>query len=164
MSTPAQTLEADRWKYPGMAPREVLIWRAWLALHQHEYVGWDYNVLLGNGIDPGPTYSQPYRDQFIRNTQKRADAVATQNQQPYIFEVKDRATGSAMSQLITYQHLWPITYPGTPTPALVLVTNRTTADMPMVLDKVGIRLDLVDGVDFSVLSNKRSPFPTAPGG
>ena len=156
MTTPAQVLESDRWKYPGMAPREVLIWRKWLEAHQGEYTGWTYNVLLGNGIDPGPTYPQVYRDQYIRNTQKRADAVAQQGNQPFIFEVKDRAVASSMSQLLTYKALWPITFPGTPPPVLVLVSNRVSADMPMVLEASGIRYDQVDGVDFSVLSLQQS--------
>jgi hypothetical protein len=135
-----------------MAPREVLIWRAWLAKHQGEYTGWIYNVPIGNGIDPGPSYPQVYRDQYIRNTKKRADAVAQQGDQPFIFEVKDRAVGSSMSQLLTYKALWPVTFPGTKPPVLVLVSNRVSADMPMVLAASGIRFDQVDGVDFSVLS------------
>src|SRR5216684_5146503 len=118
MATPAQRMEADRFKYPGMAPREVLIWRAWLALHQSEYTGWAYNVLVGNGIDPGPTFPQIYREQYIRNTQKRIDAVAFQGLQPFIFEIKDRVTGSSLSQLLTYDALWPVTYPETPAPRL----------------------------------------------
>lgn len=156
MTTPAQILEADRYKYPGMAPREVLIWRAWLALHQGEYTGWLYNVLLGNGIDPGAAYPQIYRDQYIRNTQKRADAVAYQGAHPFIFEVKDRAVASSMSQLLTYKALWPVTFPLEPPPTLVLVSNRVSADMPMVLEASGIRYDQVDGVDFSVLSLQQS--------
>ena len=152
MATPAQILESERHKYPGMAPREVLIWRKWLEAHQNEYTGWQYNVLIGNGIDPGPMYPQIYRDQYIRNTQKRADAVAFQGITPFIFEVKARAVASSMSQLLTYKALWPITFPKEPLPHLVLVSDRVAADMPMVLKETGIRFDQVDGVDYSVLS------------
>jgi len=152
MATPAQRLESDRHKYPGMAPREVLIWRKWLEAHQHEYIDWNYNVLVGNGTDPGEPYPQVYRDQYIRNTQKRMDAAAYQGIQPFIFEAKARATASSMSQLLTYKALWPITFKGTPPPILVLVSDRVAADMPMVLAASGIRFDQVDGVDFSVLS------------
>ncbi|PYX71580.1 MAG: hypothetical protein DMG78_14840 [Acidobacteria bacterium] len=164
MGTPAQRLESERFQFPGMAPREVLIWRQWLALHQHEYTGWQYNVHIGNGIDPGPSYPQVYRDQYIFNTQKRLDALAFQGEQPFVFEVKDRATGSSMSQLLAYKALWPVTFPNTPAPVLVLVTNRVSADMPMVLDATGIRLDLVDNVDFSVLQPVRPKGPFMPRG
>jgi hypothetical protein len=164
MSTPAQWLEADRHKYPGMAPREVLIWRAWLALHQSEYTGWQYNVLVGNGIDPGPDFPQVYRDQYIRNTKKRMDALAYQGLQPYIFEVKDRATASCISQLLTYDALWPTTFPPAPPPKLVLVTNRPTSDVVLLFDKTGIRLDVVDNVDFSALRGTLPPRPGPPRG
>lgn len=182
MTTPAQTLESDRFQFPGMAPREILIWRAWLALHQKDYIGFHYNVRIGNGSDPGETPPEEYinlmtgvykldratavsqwptyREQYIRNTQKRIDAVGTKQTGQEIIEVKDRATASSMSQLLTYKALWPITFPSVPVPALVLVTNRVSADMPLVLQASGIRLDLVPDVDFSIL--RAAPRPGAP--
>lgn len=152
MATPAQRLESDRHKYPGMAPREVIIFRAWLALHQSEYDRFEYNVRVGNGIDPGDDYPAIYRQQYIENTQKRVDAVAWKGDQPTIIEVKDRATASSMSQILTYKALWPITFPDSPAPKLLLVTNRVAADMPIVLDATGITLEFVPA-DFSSLAN-----------
>jgi hypothetical protein len=152
MATPAQRLESDRHKYPGMAPREVIIFREWLKLHQSEYTSFSYNVRVGNGIDPGQDYPAIYRSQYIENTQKRIDALAWNGEQPTIIEVKDRATGSSMSQILTYKALWPITFPDAPAPKLLLVTNRVAADMPMVLDASGITLEIVPA-DFSVLRN-----------
>ena len=156
MATPAQRMEVDRHKFPGMAPREVIIFKAWLALHQHEYDRFEYNVRVGNGIDPGPQYPAIYRQQYIQNTQKRIDVVAWQSTAPTIIEVKDRATASCMSQILTYSALWPITFPQTPAPKLLLVTNRVSADMPLVLDKSGISLDIV-AADFSSLANNPQP-------
>lgn len=155
MATPAQRLESDRHKYPGMAPREVIIFRAWLALHQSEYDSFNYNVRVGNGIDPGPEYPAIYREQYIENTQKRIDALAWKGEQATIIEVKDRATGSSMSQILTYKTLWPITFPNMPAPKLLLVTNRVAADMPMVLDASGITLEIVPA-DFSSLRNTQT--------
>ena len=152
MATPAQRLESDRHKYPGMAPREVIIFRAWLGLHQSEYDRFEYNVRVGNGIDPGAEYPAIYRQQYIENTQKRIDALAWKGEQPTIIEVKDRATGSSMSQILMYKALWPITFPNTPPPKLLLVTNRVAADMPMVLEASGIALEIVPA-DFSILRN-----------
>ena len=152
MATPAQRLESERHKYPGMAPREVIIFRAWLAANQSQYDRFEYNVRVGNGVDPGPTYPAVYRQQYIENTQKRIDAIGWQGNQPTIIEVKDRATASCMSQILTYKTLWPITFPNTPAPKLLLVTNRVAADMPMVLDASGITLAIVPA-DFSILAN-----------
>lgn len=156
MATPAQRMEVDRHKFPGMAPREIIIFKAWLALHQDEYNKFEYNVRVGNGIDPGPQYPAIYRQQYIQNTQKRIDVVAWQSVAPTIIEVKDRATASSMSQILTYAALWPLTFPQTPAPKLLLVTNRVAADMPMVLDKSGIGLAIV-AADFSSLANNQTP-------
>ncbi len=171
-------MEADRHKFPGMAPREVIIFRAWLAMHQKEYDRFDYNVRVGNGTDPGEQYPAIYRQQYIENTQKRIDGVgwkagitvtdstlynarsifeiARSGAQPTIIEVKDRATGSCMSQILTYKALWPLTFPNTPAPKLLLVTNRVAADMPLVLDATGITLEIVPA-DFSSLSTVYKP-------
>jgi len=178
MATPAQRMEADRHKFPGMAPREVIIFRAWLALHQTEYDRFDYNVRVGNGTDPGEQYPAIYRQQYIENTQKRIDAIGWKNvpenlralpandesagrvansgASPTIIEVKDRATASCMSQILTYKALWPFTFLHTPPPKLLLVTNRVAADMPLVLDASGITLEIVPA-DFSSLANNPRP-------
>lgn len=153
MATPAQRLADLRHKYPGMAPREVLIFEEWLKTHAAEFNRFDYNVHVGNGIDPGAPFPDVYRQQYIFNTQKRIDAVGWKESLPTIIEVKDRATASCMSQLLTYKTLWPITFPNTPAPALLLVTNRVAADMPMVLSATGITLNQVGEVDFSILKS-----------
>jgi hypothetical protein len=177
MATPAQRMESDRKTWPGMAPREIIIFKSWLAMHQNEYDRFDYNVRVGSGTDPGPSFPAIYREQYIANTQKRIDVVAWKvpvgytataafqtdpiaeiarvGAYPTIIEVKDRATGSCMSQILTYKALWPISFPGTPPPSLLLVTNRVASDMPMVLDATGITLAIVPA-DFSSLANPAS--------
>jgi hypothetical protein len=139
-----------------MAPREAIIFNQWLTQYGGAYDRFDYNVRVGNGTDPGPQYSQADRQMYILNTQKRMDAVGWKGAQPTIIEVKDRATASCMSQLLTYKTLWPITFPGTPAPLLLLVTNRVSADMPPVLTANGITLQIVEA-NFGILSNKPQP-------
>ncbi len=152
MATPAQRLMDLRQKYPGMAPREVIIFQQWQITHGAEFDRFDYNVRIGNGTDPGPQYSRADRDMYILNTQKRIDAVGWQGAQPTIIEVKDRATASCMSQLLTYASLWHLTFAPLPPPLLLLVTNRFSADMQLVLDRAGIKWNLVEA-SFNVLSN-----------
>lgn len=146
----AQRLQAERLRFPGMLPREIVVWVAWLQLHESEYSGWQYNVRIGKGDDPGPTYPDNIRQMAIANSQKRLDALAFQGPQPFIFEVKDRAQLSAVGQLLGYSHLYRMDNPLQPEPVLVLVTNRTTADLGVVTHASNIRLDLVDA-DYSAL-------------
>jgi|SRR5882672_2919298 len=150
MSGPAQRLQSDRLRFPGLLPREVLVLKAWLVLHEAEYTRFDYNVRLGQGHDPGPTYPQEVRDMAIFNTQKRVDAVAYQSDQPTLIEVKDRAGYSAVGQITGYDALWRVTYPTTPAPKLLLVCNRFVADILPVIQRNGIELAVVE-VDFGIL-------------
>jgi hypothetical protein len=133
---------------------EILVWRQWLLLHQQQYSRFDYNVYIGIALDPGPTYSEQIRKMAIALRQKRIDAVGYQSTQATIFEVKRRAGPENIGQVLVYAHYWPVTFSGTPTPQLAIVASDTDPHLPDVLAKLGIRLDLVSGVDFSVLSPK----------
>ncbi len=150
----AQRIQADRFSFPGMLPREIQVWKAWLVLHEKEYDSFDYNVRLGQGQDPGPSYDEPTRRQAILNSQKRVDVVALQRNAPTLIEVKDRAQASAIGQLVTYDALWRQSNPAGPEPKLLLVTNRLAPDLIPVLARANIGLNLVEA-DFSVLHKPR---------
>lgn len=150
MDTPAQRLQAERMRFPGLLPRECLVLKAWLALHEAEYDRFDYNVRLGEGNDPGTQFPDDVRRMAILNTQKRVDAVAYKSDQPTLIEVKDRAGFSAIGQIVGYDALWRQQNPTTPAPKLLLVCNRFPNDILPVLQKQGIELAVVE-VDFSIL-------------
>lgn len=76
MSTPAQTLQSERFQYPGLLPREIIILRQWLKLHQQEWQRWVYNLRVGQGLDPGTGWTPEVRRSAIINSMKRIDAVA----------------------------------------------------------------------------------------
>ncbi|MGH9492917.1 MAG: hypothetical protein ACRD2K_05400, partial [Terriglobales bacterium] len=166
MGTPAQTLQSERLKYPGLLPREIIIFREWLRLHERDFDRFDYNVRVGDGFDPGPGFSPDVRQQAIENSKKRIDAIAWQGSAVTLIEVKDRAGLSAIGQLIGYRPLWQQTVsdflsgrrtdfdedwkveitrrrPAT-VPPLLLVTNRAQPDLGVVVESAGIRLNLVD--------------------
>lgn len=150
MSTPAQTLQSERLKYPGLLPREIIVLRNWLKLHESEYERFEYNVRLGAGHDPGPTHADEIRRMAIMNTQKRVDAVAYKGNSVFLIEVKDRAGFSAVGQLVGYEALWRDDHPTDPPPNLVLVCNRFAGDLLPVLRKQGIELAVVEA-DFAEL-------------
>src|SRR5574341_2246525 len=106
MGTPAQTLQSERLKYPGLLPREIIILREWLRLHERDFDRFGYNVRVGDGFDPGPGFSDDVRKQAIDNSKKRIDAVGWQGSSVLLIEVKDRAGLSAIGQLIGYRPLW----------------------------------------------------------
>lgn len=146
--TPNPTLQADRLSFPGMLPREIAIWKAWLKLHESEYSNYQYNVRVGQGVDPGPGYDDATRKGAILNSQKRLDVVAWQDVVPTIFEVKFNAGASAVGQLVVYKPLWAAAYPLVPLTHLALVTNQLQADIQPSLTQQGITLFVVTA-DFS---------------
>jgi hypothetical protein len=156
---PAQTLQADRLRFPGMLPREVLIWKCWLRKHEAEYDSFSYNERIGPGYDPGPAWDQNMRTMAIANSQKRLDAVAWQGTLATLIEVKDRAGASALGQLLTYYPLWSAQHTDLPRAKMLLVTNRIQPAIDIAAAYNGVALEIV-ACDFSQLARDRraSPF------
>jgi len=154
VGTLAQRLESERLKYPGLLPEEILVLRAWLNLHQAEYDRFDYNMRIGQGTDPGPTYSPEVRRQAVLNTQLRIDAVAFKGTQPTIIEVKRRATASNVGQILTYASVWSVEFPQSPKPILRLVCSDFSQHILARVKESNINLDVVQ-VDFSGLKSPR---------
>lgn len=155
MATQPNTLQSDRHKFPGLLPEETLVLRAWLALHQSEYDRFDYNMRIGQGIDPGPAYSESMRKQNIENTQLRIDAVAYKGNQPTIIEVKRRATPSNIGQLLVYDSVWRQQFPASPAPKMLLVCNTFSPHILQRAKESSVTIESVQ-VDFSGLKTLRS--------
>jgi hypothetical protein len=150
VATVAQRLQADRLKFPGMVPDEILVLKAWLVLHEREYDSFDYNVRIGTGTDPGPSFPDSTRQMAIQITQLRLDAVAYKGGVPTILEVKRRAGPANVGQLLTYEAIWTQEKRSASPPKLLIVCNTFTPNILPIVKKAGIGLDQVD-VDFSLL-------------
>ena len=137
------TAPADLPTYPGLFPPEVPYLRAWLVEHQAEYDRFEYNVRVGSGFDPGPSYDEATRKSSIANTQFRIDVVAWKGNQATLIEVKQHAGAGAVGQLLTYSHLWQEGNPAAPVPNLLVVTATLQPDLPRVLAAQGIAYQLV---------------------
>lgn len=151
MGTPAQRLESERAKYPAMQVDEILVWRNWLQLHQAEYDRFDYNLRIGTGVDPGPSFPDNIRQMAIAIRSLRLDAVGYQGGTPTIFEVKRRAGPENVGQLLTYRAVWESQQLSAAAPALVLVCSDLSQHILPIVQQSGIRLELVP-TDFSFLS------------
>ena len=148
--TPAQKLQSERLSYPGLLPREIIVFRNWLKLHESEYDRFEYNVRLGDGFDPGPTFDPKIRQLSQDNTKTRVDAVGFVGSQATLIEVKDRAGFSAIGQLVGYEALWIQAHPTDMPPKMLLVCNRFAPDILPVLTRNEIELAVV-AADFSEL-------------
>lgn len=156
MATVAQRLLSDRLRFPGMLPDEIVVYKAWLVLHEKEYDSFDFNVRIGEGEDPGPTFSDVVREKTIQDTKLRIDVVATKAGRPEIQEVKRRATPANLGQLITYFHVWNKQGLSVVAPALRLICNAFSPEILPAVKETGIVLDVV-AADFSILRTAGIP-------
>lgn len=143
MSTPGTTLESDRQTFPALLPAEILVWRAWLRLHQGEYDRFDYNARVGPGFDPGEAVPDYIRQMSIKNTRKRIDAVAWQGSAPLIVEVKVRAGLASIGQILGYRVHWQRENPYNTPPKMLLVANRLAEGVEEVLQAHNVPFELV---------------------
>jgi hypothetical protein len=127
MSSPAQNLQSDRSKFPGLRPAEAAVLKDWLALHEGEYQRIDYNVRVGPGVDPGSDVAPAIRTNFIQSTQLRIDAVVWNGDSATLIEVKDRATPGAIGQLLTYSHYWQQSNRDAGVPKLLIIARSDSA-------------------------------------
>ncbi len=147
----AQLLQAERLRWPGMLPAEILIFKNWFDKYGALYDRIEGNVRIGQGYDPGATWPEEQRRNAIMNTKLRVDAVAYQGEKPTLIEVKRHAGASAVGQLLTYEATWLKEFPATPPPGLALVTNDLQDNIMPLLVKAGIQLYQMP-TDFSPLA------------
>ena len=143
MATVAQRLQSERLTYPAMNPGEIVIWRAWLRTHQDLYDSFDYNVRIGEGEDPGPTFADNIRKMWTMNTQFRIDAVGLKGGVPEIIEVEDDVSIRAVGQVMAYKFIWVKEQRSAAVPGMRIVCRNFNANvLPMVRD-TGIAFDQV---------------------
>jgi hypothetical protein len=171
-ASPAIRMQADRLRYPGMQVREILIWKNWLYLNSTRFDRYEYNVRLGDGVDPGPAYPDSSRRMWIANSMKRVDVIAVRAGHVTIIEVEENPGMTAFGQLAGYQVLWrmrvqaggppmvhtqlgvekffPTDLPADPDPGLLLVCARVGNDALAVAKSAGVAVEVVP-TDFSSL-------------
>jgi hypothetical protein len=123
---------------PGLTYVESDISKAWLNAHGAEYDKIDFNVRLGEGVDPGDEYAAEIRDMAVKLTQKRADIVAQVGGQVDLLEVKVRVAFGALGQLLGYRTLWNLAYPGLPIRRLIAVGRSVVPDCEDTFAELGI--------------------------
>jgi hypothetical protein len=138
-----------------MVPIESALTRRWIERHGADYDLIEFNVRLGEGIDPGADVGDSTRRLAQMVSTRRADIIATRGLFVTIVEVKERAGLSAMGQVQGYGALWEDEYPNRDKPELVVVAKDTGPDVDAVLRSFGIKLELYPDV------NPPQPAPAA---
>jgi hypothetical protein len=101
--TYTEAIALDR--LPGMTDWESELCKTWLELAGQGWDAYDFNVRLGEGVDPGPGFPESIRQGSIANTQPRADCIAYRGAAAAIVEVKVTAYLGVLGQILAYEHL-----------------------------------------------------------
>lgn len=126
--------------FPGLVPSESRVWRRWLREHEGDYDQFEYNVLVGEGVnvaprslDGDPVLQEKIRKQFQEATMLKIDVVAHQQGRQVIIEVEERATARTLGQLLVYAHLLRKKRPTAGPFPLMVLAERIGKDMDDVL-------------------------------
>jgi hypothetical protein len=112
MFTRDEALALDQ--FPGALKSETLLGQAWIRDRGAPYVGFDFNVALGDGRDPGDSVPAPLRAAAIEASKPRADIIAYRVESVDLLETKGRLDAGALGQLVQYEVLWNRTHPDQP--------------------------------------------------
>lgn len=89
-----------------MLASDIPIWDSWVKQYGHLFIGFDYDIHVGEGVPPVEGLSPALQRMAKTLTQKRIDALGHQNDKLWIIEVKQRPGVSAVGQIITYLTLF----------------------------------------------------------
>lgn len=121
-----------------MSADEGTIWGYFLSKFGKDYKRFDYDLRVGQGTTP----IQSIPENFIRDyqdlTKARIDAVGYNDNLATIFEVKQRASLSAIGQLIGYSQLFRQTFPNFNIEKKVLVCSSITKEYLKLIEAQGI--------------------------
>jgi hypothetical protein len=127
-------------KYPQMSPDDVPIWSDFLLQYASNYLGFDYNVRVGEGTTPVATTDTELIKWTKILTQKRIDAVGYKTNSIEIFEVKPRAGITALGQVISYLALYRETFNPTLPITGTVVCDVQDPDLADIYARHGIKV------------------------
>jgi len=130
----------DLRNYPHMFPRDIAIWKRFIAKYGEEYDHFDYDIKVGEGGEPDPSWNEKIREMQETLSKKRIDVVGHKATKTEIIEVKPDASCSAIGQALAYAALYGKENPGAKHIIPVIVTSRKIPDMDYLCSQFGIRL------------------------
>lgn len=129
---------AKRHHYPHLLQSDITLWERFIEANPNAFDAVEYDVHVGEGIPPDPTWEPEIAEMARILTQKRIDVVAYKGQETYIIEIKPRAGTTAIGQVITYAHLYTREYHPPRPPKKVIITDYLAPDIAPICDAEGI--------------------------
>jgi hypothetical protein len=129
-------------QYEGMRVPDSAVFRKWLQHRGAFYDRVEFNVVVGRGSEPDPTWNDPLKELHRRQTAKRCDAVAWIGDQPVIIEGKGRPSVNALGQCLSYRRLYMLDHPDEPEPAMLVICDAIDPDVAVALQDHQISVEV----------------------
>src|SRR5579863_8388373 len=134
--TPYQSrIYSPKWRgrYPHLMPLDIQIWDRFLDAYGKDFLGFQYDILLGQGAVPLPNMSDEDKLMLFALTVKRADVLAIQSDMLWLIEIKPRLGMSCVGQLVSYKYLWEEQFGNNPPIMPTWVGEQDENDLHRVL-------------------------------
>ncbi len=124
-----------------MAPEDFEIWKRWFPTVREGTVRILFDVGVGEGRTIPANTEPAFEFMWLRNTQKRIDAVLEREDEFWIVELRFAAQTSAIGRVLTYKRLWDKdSLKIDPRPSVAfIVTNAEEPDVRETAEALGIR-------------------------
>lgn len=132
-----------RGRYPHLMPLDRAIWDRFLERFGDEFLGVQYDVLLGEGAAPLVGASEMDRRLLYFATVKRADCLLIQKDRVILVEVKPRLGMAAVGQCLVYWMWWQRQYAYGPKVEVMWCGEQSEPDLAWVMDRMGFRMVVV---------------------
>ena len=132
---------ANNWKgrFPHLMPVDTRIWLRFLDKFGSGYLGFQYDIMVGQGAKSLPGFSDADKRLLYSLTVKRADALGITEGGITLFEVKPRLGMAGLGQLVAYNLLWYREYGNRRPVQVAIVCEQDEPDLNYVVDVLGFQ-------------------------
>jgi hypothetical protein len=124
--------------YTHLLPPDAELLASYLLSRPDHYDHLDFDVKVGRGNDPGPSFPSNIRRMATLLSQRRIDCVAFTDDRIDIIEVTLQAGLTSLGQLVAYPRLYVNTFNPDRIVYPVLVTYAFAPDIKTIYDDHGI--------------------------
>ena len=132
-----------RGRYPHLMPVDAVIWGRFLDAYGERFLGFQYDVTLGEGAVPLDGFSAKDRFLLWSLTVKRADCLCIRRDGLLLVEVKPRLGMAALGQAMAYITLWNRQYGQPPAVQAAVVCEQSEHDISFVCGRLGVAVIVV---------------------
>jgi len=126
--------------YPHMAKHDARLWEMFIRRYTGYFSEAAYDVGLGGTETADPTATEAERLMWRWNTSKRVDALARNDQEVWLCEVRPGAGLAAIGAVLGYTYLSELDKWSDRPIVMTIVTNHTDQDIRSVCEAFEIQL------------------------